>query len=82
MGYFHRSLFGVLVSMQNCGYSLFKVLMFHRRLDLGFQVKRAEMVLGAASKLDCRRFVTPADIVTGHMRLNLAFVANLFNNHV
>jgi len=44
--------------------------------DLG---ERAEMVLDNAEKLDCRKFLRPPDIVTGHPRLNLAFVANLFN---
>ena len=28
-----------------------------------------------------RQFVTAKDVVKGHERLNLAFVANLFNNH-
>jgi len=40
---------------------------------------RAEMVLDNAEKLDCRKFLRPPDIVGGHPRLNLAFVANLFN---
>jgi len=40
---------------------------------------RAEMVLDNAEKLDCRKFLRPPDIVSGHPRLNLAFVANLFN---
>merc|ERR1712038_753006 len=30
---------------------------------------------------NCRQFVTPKDVVKGHERLNLAFVANLFNMH-
>ena len=34
-----------------------------------------------ADRLGCRAFVTPRDIVNGHERLNMAFVANLFNNH-
>lgn len=42
---------------------------------------RAEGILVAADKLGCRRFVTPQDIVAGETRLNLAFVANLFNHH-
>jgi hypothetical protein len=37
------------------------------------------MVLDNAEKLDCRKFLRPPDIVSGHPRLNLAFVANLFN---
>lgn len=45
--------------------------------------QRAEMVLQNADKLDppCRKFVTAKDIVRGNPKLNLAFVANLFNNH-
>jgi len=42
---------------------------------------RAEATLQMADRLDCRQFVTPTDIVKGQPRLNLAFVANLYNNH-
>lgn len=38
-------------------------------------------MLQQASKLGCRSFVTPSDVVNGVYKLNLAFVANLFNNH-
>jgi len=31
--------------------------------------------------LDCRKFLKPRDIVAGNPKLNLAFVANLFNTH-
>ena len=31
--------------------------------------------------LACREFVSPTDIVKGHDKLNLAFVANLFNKY-
>jgi len=41
--------------------------------------KRAELVLKNADKLDCRKFVTAKDICKGNQKLNLAFVANLFN---
>jgi len=41
--------------------------------------KRAELVLQNADKLGCRKFLRPADIVKGNGKLNLAFVANLFN---
>jgi hypothetical protein len=44
-------------------------------------MERAEKMLKNADRLDCRAFVTPRDIVKGHEKLNLAFVANLFNNH-
>jgi len=43
--------------------------------------KRAGLVLDNADKLECRKFVKPADIVKGNPKLNLAFVANLFNKH-
>lgn len=42
---------------------------------------RAEIMLQQANKLGCRSFVTPEDVVNGIYKLNLAFVANLFNNH-
>lgn len=38
-------------------------------------------MLKQAAKLGCRSFVTPSDVVNGIYKLNLAFVANLFNNH-
>ncbi|XP_066997447.1 plastin-2 [Anabrus simplex] len=42
---------------------------------------RAEIMLQQAAKLGCRSFVTASDVVNGIYKLNLAFVANLFNNH-
>ncbi|KAH8820977.1 calponin homology domain-containing protein [Xylogone sp. PMI_703] len=42
---------------------------------------RAEQVLENADKLGCRKFLTPSSLVAGNPRLNLAFVANLFNTH-
>lgn len=44
-------------------------------------LNRAETMLQQAAKLNCRSFVTPQDVVNGVYKLNLAFVANLFNNH-
>ncbi|GLH06734.1 Filamin-A [Gryllus bimaculatus] len=44
-------------------------------------LSRAEIMLQQAAKLGCRSFVTPSDVVNGIYKLNLAFVANLFNNH-
>ncbi|KAK1921741.1 putative Fimbrin [Papiliotrema laurentii] len=41
--------------------------------------KRAEQVLQNADRIDCRRFLTPNSLVAGNPKLNLAFVANLFN---
>lgn len=44
-------------------------------------LRRAEIMLQQADKLGCRSFLTPKDVVDGVYKLNLAFVANLFNNH-
>jgi len=41
--------------------------------------KRADMVLKNAEKIDCKKFVRARDIVAGNPKLNLAFVANMFN---
>ncbi|CAL1709223.1 unnamed protein product [Somion occarium] len=43
--------------------------------------QRAEEVLQNAANIGCRKYLTPASLVSGNPRLNLAFVANLFNNH-
>lgn len=43
--------------------------------------QRAELMLQQAAKMDCRQFVSPHDVVNGNSKLNLAFVANLFNMH-
>lgn len=43
--------------------------------------QRAELMLQQAAKLDCRQFVSPHDVTSGNSKLNLAFVANLFNMH-
>ncbi|KAL6098976.1 plastin-3 [Pungitius pungitius] len=60
----------------------------HPRIDInmgGFSekddMKRAEAMLQQADRLGCRQFVTPADVVSGNPKLNLAFVANLFNKY-
>ncbi|EPQ53501.1 calponin [Gloeophyllum trabeum ATCC 11539] len=42
---------------------------------------RAEQVLQNAANIGCRKYLTPASLISGNPRLNLAFVANLFNNH-
>ncbi|KAL5364567.1 calponin homology domain-containing protein [Aspergillus floccosus] len=41
--------------------------------------QRAEEVLVNADKVGCRKFLTPSSLVAGNPKLNLAFVANLFN---
>ncbi|KAA6406609.1 MAG: fimbrin [Lasallia pustulata] len=44
-------------------------------------LQRAEQVLQNAERLECRKFLTPTSLVAGNPKLNLAFVANLFNTH-
>ncbi|CAO3686843.1 unnamed protein product [Umbelopsis vinacea] len=44
-------------------------------------LKRAEMVLDNAEKIECRKYLTPTALVAGNPKLNLAFVAHLFNTH-
>ncbi|XP_058653605.1 plastin-3 isoform X1 [Onychostoma macrolepis] len=44
-------------------------------------LKRAECMLQQADRLGCRQFVTSTDVVSGNPKLNLAFVANLFNKY-
>lgn len=41
--------------------------------------QRAEEVLQNADRIGCRKYLTPASLVAGNPRLNLAFTANLFN---
>jgi hypothetical protein len=43
--------------------------------------QRAEKLLCDADKMACRKFVRPVDIVKGNAKLNMAFVANLFNTY-
>ncbi|KAH3682120.1 hypothetical protein WICPIJ_006923 [Wickerhamomyces pijperi] len=42
---------------------------------------RAEQVLANAEKLEARKYLTPSALVAGNPKLNLAFVAHLFNTH-
>ena len=44
-------------------------------------LQRAELVLKNAEKLECRKYLTPKALVAGNPKLNLAFVAHLFNTH-
>ncbi|KAK7895601.1 hypothetical protein WMY93_020926 [Mugilogobius chulae] len=50
-------------------------------LYLGDNTKRAEAMLKEADKLGCRQFVTAGDVVSGNAKLNMAFVATLFNKY-
>ena len=49
-----------------------------RETDLN---RRAETLLQNAAKINCRKFVSPDDIVNGNTKLNLAFTAYLFNQY-
>ncbi|KAM9321171.1 plastin-2 [Gastrophryne carolinensis] len=44
-------------------------------------LKRADCMLVQADRLGCRQFVTATDVVRGNPKLNLAFIANLFNKY-
>ncbi|KAF9923101.1 hypothetical protein BGZ65_009126, partial [Modicella reniformis] len=44
-------------------------------------LSRAELILQNAEKLNCRKYLSPQALVAGNPKLNLAFIANLFNNH-
>ncbi|KAL5007401.1 hypothetical protein ScPMuIL_016207 [Solemya velum] len=44
-------------------------------------LNRAESMLREADKIGCRSFVSAKDVVAGNPKLNLAFVANLFNSY-
>lgn len=48
-------------------------------LDAKDPAERANLVLEHAEKMDCKRYLTPKDIVEGSTNLNLAFVAQIFH---
>lgn len=48
-------------------------------LDQKDLMQRAEMVLQRADAIGCRKYLTPGAMVAGNPKLNLAFVAHLFN---
>lgn len=50
-------------------------------LNVHGNVHRAEAMLSEADKINCREFVRPEDVANGNYKLNLAFVANLFNKY-
>ncbi|KAJ2691125.1 fimbrin [Coemansia spiralis] len=47
----------------------------------GDLMSRAELMLQNADRIGCRRYVSPKTVVNGNPKLNLAFVAHLFNTH-
>lgn len=44
-------------------------------------LQRAEQVLANADKIGVRKYLTPTSLVAGNPKLNLAFVAHLFNTY-
>jgi len=48
-------------------------------LGIADEKDRAERMLQQADKINCRKFVRPMDVAKGNAKLNLAFVANMFN---
>ncbi|VVT45774.1 uncharacterized protein SAPINGB_P000884 [Magnusiomyces paraingens] len=44
-------------------------------------LQRAEQVLDNAERIEARKYLTPTALVAGNPKLNLAFVAHLFNTH-
>uniref|UniRef100_A0A6Q2XHJ0 Plastin-3 n=1 Tax=Esox lucius TaxID=8010 RepID=A0A6Q2XHJ0_ESOLU len=65
--------------LENAGWQ--KINNFSSDIKEKDDLKRAENMLQQADRLGCRQFVTPADVVAGNPKLNLAFVANLFNKY-
>ncbi|GMI98545.1 fimbrin-like protein 2, FIMBRIN5 [Hibiscus trionum] len=49
-------------------------------LETSDPTERANKVLEMAEKLDCKRYLTPKDIVEGSANLNLTFVAQIFQH--
>ncbi|KAL4185274.1 hypothetical protein AMTRI_Chr10g229900 [Amborella trichopoda] len=49
-------------------------------LDAKNPAERAKLVIEHAEKMDCKRYLTPKDIVEGSPNLNLAFVAHIFHH--
>lgn len=49
-------------------------------LDTKDPTERANLIIEQAEKLDCKRYVTPQDIVEGSPNLNLVFVAQIFQH--
>ncbi|KAH9652116.1 fimbrin-1 [Citrus sinensis] len=48
-------------------------------LDMKDPTERAKLVLDHAERMDCKRYLSPKDIVEGSANLNLAFVAQVFH---
>ncbi|OVA06582.1 Calponin homology domain [Macleaya cordata] len=50
------------------------------KVDTKDPTERAKMVLEHAERMNCKRYITPKDIVEGSTNLNLAFVAHIFHH--
>lgn len=50
-------------------------------LQISDHLQRATKVLDYSEKIGCRKYLTPTSLVAGNPRLNLAFVAHLFNTY-
>lgn len=50
-------------------------------LQIHDHLQRATEVLNNAEKIGCRKYLTPTSLVAGNPKLNLAFVAHLFNTY-
>jgi hypothetical protein len=48
-------------------------------LDTKDPQERAKLILDHAERMECKRYLTPNDIVDGSTNLNLAFVAQIFH---
>lgn len=51
-------------------------------LDMKDPTERAKLVLDHAERMDCKRYLSPKDIVEGSANLNLAFVAQVFHQRL
>lgn len=51
-------------------------------LDMNDPTERAKLVLDHAERMDCKRYLSPKDIVEGSANLNLAFVAQVFHQRL
>ncbi|XP_078437708.1 fimbrin-5-like [Wolffia australiana] len=49
-------------------------------LDTKDPIERANLILEHAERMNCKRYLTPKDIVEGSPNLNLAFVAHIFHH--
>ncbi|ELK11293.1 Plastin-2 [Pteropus alecto] len=65
--------------LENSGCS--KINNFSTDIKEKDDIQRAECMLQQAERLGCRQFVTATDVVRGNPKLNLAFIANLFNRY-